>query len=79
MFFIYGKNSKIVLKVRNETKRKFKKKMNKVNRLYECDLISRKERKCIFDSYIDHLSYGNCNNLIHDFNNTELGKFIDVL
>ena len=81
-FRFYIINDKIILKIRNETKRKFKKNMNIVNRLYECDLISYKERKCILDSYIGHLSYGDCSKLIYDYNisnNIELGKFIDVL
>ena len=81
-FKFYIVNNRIVLKVRNETKKKFKKKMEKVNKLYEKNLITFKERKCIFDSYIGHLSYGDCSKLIYDYNvldNNELGNFIDVL
>ena len=67
-FKFYIKNNKIIMKVRNETKKKFKKKMKKINRLFDEKIISYDERKNVIDSYLGHLSYGNCNNL--------LGKYI---
>ena len=80
-FKFYIINNKIILKVRNETKKKFKKKMNKVNDLYDREIISYKDRKCILDSYTGHLSYGNCNDLIHNFvvyENNEIGQEIII-
>ena len=40
--------------------------MNKVNCLYDDNIIDYKEYKMILDSYLGHLSYGNCNKLISD-------------
>ena len=80
-FKFYIINNKVVLKVRNNTKKKFKKKMNKVNCLYDDNIIDYKEYKMILDSYLGHLSYGNCNNLIHKFKvckNIELGKDVKI-
>ena len=64
-FKFYIINNKVVLKVRNNTKKKFKKKMKKVNYLYD-NIINYKEYKMILDSYAGHLSYGTCNKLISD-------------
>lgn len=80
-FKFYIINDRVVLKVRNETKKKFKKKMKKINDLYDRDIISYKDRKCILDSYSGHLSYGNCNNLINSFvvyENNEIGQEIMI-
>ena len=65
-FKFYIINNKVVLKVRNNTKKKFKKKMKKVNYLYDDNIIDYKEYKMILDSYAGHLSYGTCNKLIRD-------------
>ena len=64
-FKFYIINNKVVLKVRNNTKKKFKKKMKKVNYLYD-NIINYKEYKMILDCYAGHLSYGTCNKLISD-------------
>ena len=80
-FKFYIKNNKIVLKVRNDTKKRFRRKMKKVNQLYLDDLIDYTEYKMVIDSYTGHLSYGNCNNLIHKFKvckNIELGKDVKI-
>ena len=80
-FKFYIKNNKIVLKVRNDTKKRFRRKMKKVNQLYLDNLIDYTEYKMVFDSYTGHLSYGNCNNLIHKFKvckNIELGKDVKI-
>ena len=80
-FKFYIKNNKIILKVRNDTKKRFRRKMKKVNQLYLDNLIDYTEYKMVFDSYTGHLSYGNCNNLIHKFKvckNIELGKDVKI-
>ena len=80
-FKFYIKNNRIVLKVRNDTKKRFRRKMKKVNQLYLDNLIDYTEYKMVFDSYTGHLSYGNCNNLIHKFKvckNIELGKDVKI-
>ena len=80
-FKFYIKNNKIVLKVRNDTKKRFRRKMKKVNQLYLDNLIDYTEYKIVIDSYTGHLSYWNCNNLIHKFKvckNIELGKDVKI-
>lgn len=80
-FRFYIKNNRIVLKVRNDTKKRFRRKMKKVNQLYLDNLIDYTEYKMVIDSYTGHLSYGNCNNLIHKFKvckNIELGKDVKI-
>ena len=80
-FKFYIKNNKIVLKVRNDTKKRFRRKMKKVNLLYLDNLIDYTEYKMVIDSYTGHLSYGNCNNLIRKFKvckNIELGKDVKI-
>lgn len=51
-FRFYVKDKKIILKVRNDCKKRFKKKMKKFNH-------------DIYQSYIGHLKWGDCNSLIH--------------
>ena len=63
-FKFYIKNKRIIIKVINTTKKNFKKKLKKVNKLYFEKAISDLDRKCIIDSYKGHLSYGDCDNLI---------------
>ena len=70
-FNFYLKNNKLILKVRNGTKKNFKKKIKRLNKLYFENKITDKDRKCVIDSYIGHLSYGDCNNLLKsNLNNT---------
>jgi retron-type reverse transcriptase len=70
-FNFYLKNNKLILKVRNSTKKNFKKKIKRLNKLYFENKITDKDRKCVIDSYIGHLSYGDCNNLLKsNLNNT---------
>ena len=71
-FKFYIVNNRVIMKVRNNTKKKFKKKIRKANKLYENNIIDYKEYKMILDSYLGHLSYGNCNNLM--FRNISSGK-----
>jgi len=63
-FRYYIKNNKIIMKVRNQTKRRFKRKMKNLNKLVEKNKITKKELMQVKNSYIGHLSYGNCKNLI---------------
>lgn len=54
-FRFYIKNDKIILKLRNDCKKRFKKKMKK----FDYD---------VYQSYIGHLKWGNCNALINFIN-----------
>lgn len=64
-FKFYIKRNKIIIKVRNNTKKKFKKKMKKLNNLYKNNIISECERNIVFNSFYSHLSYGKCSNLLN--------------
>lgn len=60
--FRFSYENKIIMKLTNKAKRKFIKKMNKLN--YNC--ISDKERSIII-SYKGHLSYGDCGSLFYKY------------
>ena len=62
----YLKDNKVILKVRNNTKKRFKRKMNKLYKLYNNNLINFNRVRCVRDSYFGHLRYGNCNGLIYE-------------
>lgn len=58
-FRFYIKNNKIILKLKNDCKKRFKRKMKKF------DLN-------VYQSYKGHLKWGNCNNLIYHIKNQRL-------
>ena len=57
-------NYNIVMRLTNKTKRNFKKKMKKMYSKYDLNLCSYYDLLSIRDSYLGHLSYGSCYNLI---------------
>ena len=59
------KNNKLIVKVRTSTKKKFKMRMKKLNKLYLNKTIRYKELMQVKASYLGHLSYGDCSNLIN--------------
>lgn len=61
--FIKIKN-KLVIKVKNQTKRKFKRKIKKLYKLYKMNKINFDRIKMIESSYKGHLKNGNTNKLI---------------
>lgn len=67
-FRFYVKDKKIILKVRNDCKKRFKKKMKKFNH-------------DIYQSYIGHLKWGDCNSLIHSVDRefSELCKYQKII
>lgn len=60
--FLY--NNKIVMKISNKTKKRFKKKMRKLYINYNNELVNYDELRSIRDSYLGHLKYGSCKQLI---------------
>jgi hypothetical protein len=58
------KNGKLILKVKNQTKRKFKRKMKNMELLYQKNKITNEKYIQVKNSYLGHLKYGNTNNLI---------------
>jgi hypothetical protein len=61
IFFIINNN--IVLKFRNETKKRFNKKTKVLNKMFSTGCIDEKEYDNLLASYKDHLMWGNCGEL----------------
>lgn len=64
-FRYYIKNNKVILKVKNQTKRRFKRKIKTFNKLLEEEKITKKEVLQVFNSYLGHLGHCNSNKLIY--------------
>ncbi len=62
-FRFYIKNKKIIMKVRNQTKKQFKNKIKKLFKLYEENKIGKESINQVIASYNGHLGYGNTYNL----------------
>lgn len=73
-FRFYIKNNKVIMKLRNSTKKKFKRSVRELKRLKYYDLIDDKLFKQNLASYTGHLKWGNCVNLI--WNNIFGRKFV---
>ena len=63
-FKYYIKNNKVIMKVKNQTKKGFKRKMKNVYKLFNNKSIEYKELLQIKDSYLGHLKYGNTKKMI---------------
>lgn len=70
------KNNKVIMKLRNRTKKKFKKKVKHLHDLFKNNYISKKEFKNLLSSYKGLLMYGNCNHLYYRYTNMKLKKVI---
>ena len=57
------------MKLTNKTKKRFKRKMKYLIKKYQDGVISFDEYRCVRDSYIWHLSHGNCNKLMYNIIN----------
>ena len=82
-FKYHIKNNKIIMKVKNQTKNRFKRKLKKLYLLLDNKKINIEDLNQVKASYLGHLSYGNTDNLIFNslkFNNKEidLGKSIII-
>ena len=58
------KNNKLIVKVKNQTKKRFKRKMKKIYKSFINDKCNIKELKQVKASYLGHLKYGDTNNLV---------------
>ena len=58
------KNNKVIMKVKNQTKNRFKRKMKNLYKLFNNKKIEYKELLQIKDSYLGHLNYGNTKKMI---------------
>ena len=63
-FKYYIKNNKIIMKVKNQTKRKFKRKIKKLNILLNNNKITLEDYNQIKSSYLAHLNHGNTKKLV---------------
>jgi len=63
-FKYYIKNNKVIMKVTNQTKRRFKRKINILYKLVDNHKIDYKQLLQVKNSYLGHLSYGNTKKLI---------------
>jgi len=61
------KNNKVIITLKNETKRKFKKRMKLLNKLYKENSITEKEIKQVISSYKGHLIKGKCYKLYRKY------------
>lgn len=71
-FRFITKNNRIIVKVRNETKKRFKRKMKKIDFLYTNNLIDYAKVQNIKASYLGHLKHGDCKQLV----NRHLGIYL---
>ena len=65
-FKFIKKNNKLLVKIKNQTKRKFKRKLKVLNKLYIEGRIDYDTFNQVKVSYLGHLKYGNCNKLIRN-------------
>ena len=59
-FRFYIINNKVVLRLRNTTKKNFKRKIKKYYLLYSKKKVTKKEYNMFLSSYLGHLKIGNC-------------------
>lgn len=60
------------MKLRNRTKKNFKKKVKHLQELFKNNYISKKEFKNLLSSYKGLLMYGDCNYLYYRYTNMNL-------
>ena len=66
------KNNKVIIKVKNQTKRKFKRKIKVLNNLLNKGIIKKEYYNSVLASYEGHFNYGNCNKLFkYNWDNTD--------
>lgn len=63
-FRYFIKNNKLIMKVTNRTKRKFKRKMKNMTKLMKEGKITKEEFNQVKNSYLGHLNYGKTKKLI---------------
>ena len=64
-YIFYIKNNHVIMKLKNNTKRKFKRKMKSINILYKNKYIDYLEYKKLLSSYKGVLMHGSCNDLYY--------------
>ena len=64
-FYYFIKNNKLIMKVSNKTKKRFKRKVKNMNNLVKNNKMTIKEQTQVMNSYLGHLHYGNTSKLIY--------------
>lgn len=72
------KNNKVIMKLRNRTKKNFKRKVNNLKKLFVNCYLSKKEFKKILSSYKGILMHGNCKNLYYKNMNDKLYEELKI-
>ena len=62
-------HGRTIMKLTNKTKKRFKRKIKYLIKKYKEGVISFDEYRCVRDSYIGHLSHGNCNKIMYNIIN----------
>ena len=65
-FRYYIKDNKVIMKVKNQTKKRFKRKMKNLYCLLDNKKINIKDLNQVKSSYLGHLSYGNTKKLVYN-------------
>lgn len=66
------KNNKVIMKLRNDCKKRFKNKITYINYLYDNNYINYKKYSNDLASYKGQLKWGNCKNLYYKYTNIGL-------
>ena len=61
----YLKNNKVIMRLRNNTKKRFKKKVKEIKYLYDNNVISKTDYQSLINTNKGHLKWGNCGNLLY--------------
>ena len=69
-FFL--RDNKLFMRLRTRTKKRFKRKVKYISRLYNDKYINKKDYKIMISSYNGLLKWGNCNNLFYRWTIKEL-------
>ena len=64
--FSINKRDRIIMKITNKTKKRFKKNIKVKKKMLKYELINFDEYRSVRDSYLGHLSYGSCNGLVYN-------------
>ena len=67
-FRFYHKNNKVILRLRNNTKKRFKERLKQIKYLFLNGKITKKEYEELITTNRSHLLWGDCNNLIYHNN-----------
>ena len=83
-FRYYIKNGKVIMKIKNQMKRRIKRKFKSLNKQLNNEKITKEHYLQVENSYVAHLSYGNCKKFVkntiikYHTNIDKVGMFIHI-